>query len=39
MRFKNRKPLAHRRNDDSLVLACGKKASGRPMTYVELRRP
>ena len=30
MRFKNRKPLAHRRNDDSLVLACGKNGEWTP---------
>ena len=30
MRFKNRKPLAHRRNDGSLVLAGGKNGEWTP---------
>ena len=30
MRFKNRKPLAHRRNDDTLVLGGGKKGEWTP---------
>lgn len=30
MRFKNRRPLAHRRNDDSLVLAGGKSGEWTP---------